>query len=117
MRMQSVKLKDRQKFPFLMVPKVFFTRYEPSFRAILAYVALRYYASNEAAACEGISIKTLAARAATSGDTLKRGMAELVKKGVVKVLKRSRKSATGDRIPLPNLYELADLQPEVGEPI
>jgi hypothetical protein len=114
---QNVKVKDRQTFPFLMIPKVFFTRYNPSFRAILAYTALRYYASNEAGACEGISIKTLAGRAATSDDTFKRGLAELVKKGIVKSVKRSRKSPAGDRIPLPNLYELADLQPDGGGPI
>lgn len=122
MRTRNVKLKtvDRQRsplLPFVMIPKVFFTRYQPSYKAILTFVALKYYASNEAAACEGMSIKTLAARVAISESTLIRGMAELTRKGVVRALKRSRKSKDRARIPLPNLYELADLQEIGGEPI
>jgi hypothetical protein len=41
----------------------------------------------------------------------------LKRKGVVKVTHRSKESLKGGRVPLANLYELADLQPDAGEPI
>jgi predicted HTH transcriptional regulator len=114
---QKIKIRDRQTLPFLMLPKLFFTRYSPTWKATQAFVALKYYASNEAAACQNISIRTLAKIVNVSEDTIKRGLAELEKKGIVKIRKRSTRSSKGERIPLPNLYELVNLEGIDGEPI
>jgi hypothetical protein len=118
MEQARAQIKNRQQYPFLMIPKAFFTRYEPTYRAILTYTALSYYAENRSGSCEGITLKTLAARVAISESTMMRGMAELVRKEVVTVHRRSRKNPkTGELIPLPNLYELTDLQPDGTAPI
>lgn len=110
-----MKIRDRQTLPFLMIPREFFRRFEPSWRASLTYTALKYYASVDAGTCENISIRLMAKTVNISEDTMKRGLAELVKKGAVKVYRRSKKTAKGQRVPLPNLYELISLDP--GEPI
>lgn len=83
----------------------------------MAFTALEYYANTTAGSCEGVTMKTMAKRVGTSKQTFLRGVEELEQKGVVKVRTRSRKSLKGGRIPLANLYELADLQPDGGEPI
>ena len=103
--------------PFVLIPKVFFTRYSPSWKAVLTYTALVYYSNNVAGSCEGVTIKTMASRVGIGKRTFLRAVEELEKKGIVKVTHRSRESESGNRIPLANLYELADLQPDGGEPI
>lgn len=113
----KLQIRDRQVLPFLMIQKLFFTRFNPTWKATITYTALRYYSSSESAACQNISIKTLARIVNVSEDTIKRGLAELEKKGAVRIRKRSRKSAQGERIPLPNLYELMNLEAIEGEPI
>ena len=114
---RRIKAGKRQIYPFLMTPKLFFTRFNPTWKATLAYMALEYYASLNSQDCENVSIKTLARIMNVSEDTIKRGLAELEKKGVVKIYKRSRKSPQGGRIPLPSLYEIQNLQAIGGEPI
>jgi DNA-binding MarR family transcriptional regulator len=114
---QEIKIIDRQTYPFLLIQKIFFARFTPTFRAILAYLAMKYYGSNEKGTCEKISYATMAKRMNTSKNTIIRGVEELEKKGVVLVHKRSKKSPKGERVPLPNLYELVDLQATAGEPI
>ena len=116
----SVKSVSRQRSPlqpFVLIPKLLYTRYAPSWRAILAFNALAYYANNQAASCEGVTMKTMAARVGIGWQTFLRGVQELERKGVVKVRHRSKKSAKGGKIPLPNLYELIDMQPGDAEPI
>ena len=114
----SAKSRQRSPLdPFVLTPKIFFTRYEPSWKAILTYTALVYYTSNTTQSCEGITMKTMAARVGIGWQTFLRGLEELKRKGVVVVRHRSRKSATGGRIPLANLYELIDLQPDGRDPI
>ena len=113
----KLQVRDRQNNPFLMIPKLFFSRFNPSWKATVTFAALKYYASVDSGACQNISIKTLARMVKVSEDTIKRGLAELGKKGVVRIRKRSRKSAQGERIPLPNLYELLSLEAIEGEPI
>ena len=83
----------------------------------MAYLALKYYSANEARACENISIRTLAKRVNVSEDTMKRGLTELEEKQVIAIHKRSRKSNDGKQIPLPNLYEIANIETIGGEPI
>jgi hypothetical protein len=114
---QNLKVQDQQSFPFVLIPKEFFTRFTPTWKAILAYVALKYYASTTSGACQNVSIRTLAARGGVSEDTMRRGVGELVRKGAVTVRKRSQKSSAGERIPQPNLYTLVNLKPKGGEPV
>ena len=106
----KLQIQSKQQYPFLLIPKAFFIQHDPTYRAILAYIALIYYTNNKAGSCEGTPIKILAKRAKISESTIKRGLAELKRKGVVVIHKRSRKGPSGERIPLPNLYELANLQ-------
>jgi hypothetical protein len=103
--------------PFVLLPKVFFTRYEPTWKAILTYTALVYYSNTSEGSCEGVTMKTMAKRTGIGRRTFLRGLEELQKKGIVKVTHRSGKSEKGGRIPLANLYEIADLQPDASEPI
>lgn len=104
-----VRVQDKQAIPFVMIPRAFFRRYRPSWRAILAMNALKFYSSGQSGSCENISIRTLAAIADTSVDTIRRGIEELEEKKLLKTRSRSRKSAKGERIPLPNLYELQSI--------
>jgi hypothetical protein len=101
--------------PFVLVPKSFLREFKPSWRAIVAYVGLVYYTNNKTRACERIPIRTIAEIASVSEDTIKRGIAELVKKGVIKVRHRSRKGPNG-RIPMPNLYEIQHIE-SITDPI
>lgn len=106
---RSLGARDRQEFPFLMIPKAFFTRFKPSWKATMAYVALKYYTHGPTKSCEHRSHKVMADTVGISEATLKRGIRELVKAGAVTMKRRSRKSPSGDRIPLPNLYEIVNL--------
>lgn len=102
----KVSVRDRQTIPFVLIPRAFYQAFKPSWKAILAMNALKYYSNNQSGACENISLRTLAAIVNVSQDTLRRGLDELEASGAVAVKKRSRRSAKGDRIPLPNLYEI-----------
>lgn len=113
----KIRSRDRQTYPFLMIPKVFFARFNPTWKATVALTALKYYANVDFGGCENISIKTLARIVNVSDKTIQCGLAELESKGVVKIRKRTRKSPEGDSTPLPNLYEMQNLQAVGGEPI
>lgn len=101
---------DRQTFPFLMIPKAFFSRIKPTSKEICVYVALKNYTLNRKGTCEYVSIRTMADLVDLSESSFKRGMAGLVKKGAVKIRHRSRKSSRGERIPLPSMYEIVNLE-------
>lgn len=101
--------RDLQTFPFVMIPKAFFTRFRPSLKQLGAYVALKYHAHNLSGTCEFVALHTMARTAGMSESTFRRALGDLVKLGVVRVRQRSRKSGSGERIPLPNLYELINL--------
>lgn len=92
-----------------MIPKAFFTRFRPSLKQLGAYVALKYHAHNLSGTCEFVALHTMARTAGMSESTFRRALGDLVKLGVVRVRQRSRKSGSGERIPLPNLYELINL--------
>jgi hypothetical protein len=109
MRLEKVQITDRQKHPFVMIPKVFFTRFKPSLLAIGAYTAIKYFASNKTGTSEYTSIPTMAALVDLSNNSFKKGVNELVKKGTLRVRHRTRKTPGGNRLALPNLYEILDL--------
>lgn len=97
---------SRQQIPFVMVPKPLLNKFHPSWRGILAYMALAYYANTKAGACEGFTAKALGEIVGISPNTFRRGVAELVDKGVVQVRSRSRKGPANGKVPMPNLYEI-----------
>jgi Mn-dependent DtxR family transcriptional regulator len=92
-------------------------RYNPSWKAVLAYTTLLYYSNTTSGSCENVTMKTMAQRVGVGWQTFLRGLEELKRKGIVKVTHRSKESLKGGRVPLANLYELVDLQPDAGEPI
>lgn len=92
-----------------MIPKVFFTKFKPSTRATMAYLAVKYYTHGQSQSCESIPHKVMAEMVGISETTLKLGIKELVKMGAMTMKRRSRKSPTGERIPMPNLYEIVNL--------
>lgn len=106
---EKASARDLQTFPFVMIPKAFFTRFRPSLKQLGAYVALKYHARNLSGTCEFIALHTMAKTAGMSESSFKRALRELVKLGAVRVRQRSKKSGRGERIPLPNLYELINL--------
>lgn len=112
---KSLKLKVSQYLGVSVIPKQLH-RINPSWRAILAYYAIAYYAHNGTRSVENMTVKSLAKIAAVSESTMLRGLNELERKGAISVRSRSRKSATGNKIPLANLYEcrLAEIE---GDPI
>ena len=103
--------------PFVLIPKIFFVRYNPSWKAVLAYTTLLYYSNTTSGSCENVTMKTMAQRVGVGWQTFLRGLEALKRKGIVKVPHRSKESLKGGRVPLANLYELVDLQPDAGEPI
>jgi hypothetical protein len=114
---KNIRLQRSPLDPFVLIPKIFFTRYDPTWKAILTYTAMLYYSSTTEGTCERVTMSTMAKRTGIGKRTFLRGLEELKRKGLVTVRHRSRKSASGGRIPMANLYELTDLQPDGKEPI
>lgn len=109
---RSSQFRDRQAdplAPFVLIPKAFFAKFQPTPRATMAYLAVKYFTNTKTQSCESIPHKIMAERVGISETTLKLGIKELVRKGAMKVKRRSKKSPAGDRIPLPNLYEIVNL--------
>lgn len=103
--------------PFYWIAKSFLCQHKPSWRAILAYNALAYFADGRSGTCEHFSIPSLAKLVDTSHDTIERGLKELEEKRLITRRQRSRKTEDGKRILLPTLYTLADIESEKSEPI
>lgn len=112
---QELRVRDHS-YQFLILPKALF-KLEVSVYGLAAYIALKYYAQNSSAACERMSVRTLANLVRISETTMKAALAELEKKGAIRVHQRSSKSPKGKRIPLPNLYELVNLMPTADDPL
>lgn len=94
--------------PFVMIPKAL-VRAGLTGREWQAYLALKYYAKGTSNACEGISAALMARLMNVAEDTMKRGLRELVERGIVKKTARSKKSLAGERIPMPNLYTILNV--------
>jgi hypothetical protein len=104
------QIRDQQTYPFVMLPKAFFTRIKPSLNALAAYTAIKFYARNDRSA--GTSIPDMARTVNLSIDSFRRGVVELVKKKALKVRRQTHKTAGGKRMNLPNVYEILDLHPD-----
>lgn len=112
---QKSQFRDLQTLPFVMIPKAFFTRFRPSSTAILTYIALKYFCLNRTGTTEFTSIPTMAALVDLSESSFKRAIHELLKKGAVRVRRRTRKMPSGQKQSLPNLYEIIDLNTAKGD--
>jgi hypothetical protein len=108
MAQRTIRVQDEQTLPFLMIPKALF-HFGLTPKALNAYIALKYYANRQSNACEGISQITMGKLVNVSEDTMKRGLRELIRKGLVKKTARSKRSSKGERIPMPNLYTILNL--------
>lgn len=105
---ERIASQSKQLLPFVMLPKALFSKFKVKRQGLLAYVALAYYANNRSGACESITVQTMAEVVGVSPQTFRRGVAELEKKGIVKIRQRSRKGPVG-RVPMPNLYEIQNI--------
>jgi len=113
---KEFEIRDRQTYPFVLLPKAFFKIVRPTPHELAIYVALKYYANN-AGTCERIAVRTLAKLAAISETSAKAALKELERKGAIRIKHRSTKSTAKKKIPLPNLYEILNLNPEPNQPI
>ena len=98
-------IKDKRTIPFLMVHR---TALEMglSWKAILAYTAILYHASFKNRSCSVFRI-TLAEVVGVSESTIYEGCRELEKRGILKVIRRSK-----GKKQLPSVYELLDPPPQ-----
>lgn len=93
--------------PFLWMHRALLDVVKPSWRGILAYTALAYYADGEHAGAS-VAIKDLAAIVNVSENTIKRGLAELAKLNAIQIQPRW-KPTKKKRQQIPNDYLLVDL--------
>lgn len=111
----DVKISVSQTLGVVVIPKQLH-RFNPTWRAILAYYAIAYYAHNGTRTAENMTMRVMARVAGVSERTMMRGLAELQKKGAIGVKHRSKKSAAGKKIQIANLYQ-CKLNDESGDPI
>jgi len=116
MQNESVKVRDIRTLPFFWIQRALLDTIKPSWRALLAYNALAYFAAGDTAVCKDVGIRKLAEKVSVSEDTIKRGLDELKQKRAVKVRERF-KNKNGKRHQLPNEYILIDLATERAIPI
>jgi hypothetical protein len=112
--MHSAKttIRDRQVYPFVLLPKALFT-HRLSLKALGAYTAIKFFASNASGKSEHVSVPTMAALVDLSVDGFRRGVNELVKKKLLRVRRHSKRTSGGKKLNLPNVYEILNLhQPE-----
>jgi hypothetical protein len=106
----TLRVRDIRTLPFLWIQRALLEITRPSWRGLVAYNALAYYAAGEAARCRDIGIKKLADRVGVSEDTMKRGLDELEKKKAIRIKPRFTKAKNGKHQKLPNEYILIDLE-------
>lgn len=83
--------------------------------ALLAYVALAFYANESK--CQKIGIRELAEQVGVSQDTMRRGLATLVEVNAVRVIPREKIKSGGKRWTMPNDYILTNLAAPKKNPI
>lgn len=106
----NLRVTENRTLPFFWISRVLLAKFELSWRAILAYTALAYFAHSADGKVKNIAVKTLAVRVGVSEDTIQRGLAELVKKrAILKRERRSKNKKTGKHVQLPNEYILINL--------
>lgn len=112
--MKSPQIRVIRKTPFLWLNRCLIDDLRPSWRATIAYIALAYYAHGDSESCKDLSIPVLAKKMSVSADTMRRGLAELKKKGAIEIRERwkPRAKKSAPREQLPNEYTMLDLSPK-----
>lgn len=113
----NLRIRDIRTLPFFWIQRTLLDTIKPTWKGLVAYNALAYYAAGESATCKDIGIRVLANRVSVSEDTMKRGLDELGKKKAIRIRSRYRKIKNGKRQQLPNEYILIDLSTPVTQPI
>lgn len=116
MRQEKVRVRDIRTLPFLWIQRALLDTIQPTWKGLVAYNALAYYATGDTATCKDIGIKSLAERVSVSEDTMKRGLEELAEKRAITIRPRYR-TQNGHRQRLPNEYVLIDLAIPKRQPI
>lgn len=116
MHQNKLRVRDIRTLPFLWIQRALLDVIKPSWKGLVTYTALAYYANSEAGTCRDVGIKALADRVNVSEDTIKRGLAELENKKAIQIKPRF-KIKNGKRFQLPNEYALIDLATPQPQPI
>jgi predicted transcriptional regulator len=104
-----MKVRDIRLLPFLWISRELISAYRPSWRAILAYVALAYYARQGSGSCQ-IGIPALAKTVGVSQDTVRAGLRELQEIGAIRITPRRKSAGNGKKAQsLPSEYVLTHL--------
>lgn len=104
----NLRVRDIRTLPFFWIHRALLETIRPSWKGLVTYNALAYYASGSSSRCQDVGIKKIADRVLVSEDTIKRGLEELEKKKAIQVVPRFR-TKNGKRYQLPNEYILIDL--------
>lgn len=106
----DLRVRDARSLPFFWISRTLLSKYKLSWRAILAYTAVAYFAHSETASCRNIGLKRLAQVVGVSQDTMRRGLAEAVEKKAMRSKQRFSKIKNGKRLQLPTEYILVNLR-------
>lgn len=99
-----------RSLPFLWMHMALFDVVKPSYKGILAYTALAYYAHGDRGGTgTTVALKDLAKIVNVSEDTIRRGLAELVKLQAIQIRPRWKELKGKKRQQIPNDYVLVDL--------
>lgn len=107
----TIRIRDIRTLPFFWIQRALLEVPRLSWKAILAYNALAYYAVGERSSCRDVGIKVLAVRVGVSEQSMRRGLAELTKIKAIRIKPRFT-SKGGKRQQLSNEYILVDLEPK-----
>lgn len=110
---QTLRLRDSRSLPIFWIHKALIRTYQLSWKAIITYTALAYFADSSTGTLKHVGLKQLAAVVGVSDDTISRGLAELESKKVIRVRARYSKKKNGKPIKLPNEYTMLDLKDEI----
>lgn len=109
MQGSSIRIVDGRQLPFAWFNQAVLTKFDLSQKAKLAYMALCCYATNSRKVAS-IPMKTLSASVSASETSMKEGIAELVRAGLVKVRRKTAVNRiTTNKYNLPNEYTLVEV--------
>lgn len=91
---------------YLLINRSVFTKYDLSWLAMLAYIALKVHALDSGEQCKSTSVDTLAATAKVTDKSIKKGLKELAAKGLIEINSQFYKSTKGKDVRMVNLYTI-----------
>lgn len=112
----DLRVRDIRTLPFFWIQRALLETVRPSWKGLIAYNALAYFAAGNTSKCKDVSIQKLADRVGVSEDTMRRGLEELIDKKAIKMRQRYL-AKNGKRQQLPNEYTLIDISTLNAQPI